>query len=126
MIKVIEIGISIILLMSGIKIGEFYGDSLLEVHLSNGNIFNIKTHRSNSYSCPINCGAIHHHSTIIGKNDNSRSYIINYLNNETPLRLNSYEIAIMYEIKDDKKNNKKNKTQKTKVDLQSFIRKYNL
>jgi len=48
MIKIIEMGISILLLISGVKIGEFYGVSLLEVHLSNGNIFNIKTHQRNS------------------------------------------------------------------------------
>ena len=126
MIKVIEVGISILLLMSGVKVGEFYGSSLLEVHLSNGNIFNIKTDRSNSYSCPINCKAIHHHSTVVGKNNNNKNYVINYLNNEMPLKLNNYKIAAIYEIKDDKKKNKKNKRQRIKVDLQSFIRKYNL
>jgi len=122
MIKIIEMGISILLLISGVKIGEFYGDSLLEVHLSNGNIFNIKTHQRNSYSCPINCGAMHHHSAIVGKNKNDRSYVINYLDSKTPLRLNNYEIEIIYEIK----KNKKNKINKTKVEFQNFIRKYNL
>ena len=42
MIKLIEIGISMAILMTGIKIGDFYAPSMLEVHLSDGDVKYIK------------------------------------------------------------------------------------
>ena len=45
MIKVIEVGISMLILMTGIKVGDFYKASMLEVHLSNGEISHIKINK---------------------------------------------------------------------------------
>ena len=50
-----------------LKIGEFYKPSILEVHLLNGDISHVKIDKQNTYSCPISCGAIHHHNAVITK-----------------------------------------------------------
>ena len=36
MIKLIEIGVSMLILMTGVKVADFYKPSMLEVHLLNG------------------------------------------------------------------------------------------
>ncbi len=126
MIVLLEIGISMLLLFSAEKIGELYTGSLLEIHLYDGAIFNVKIDRNSSYACPINCGSIHHHTAVVEKNGNSLKYTINYLGNNIPLKLNNYDIEIMYEIKKKNKRNKKNRIRKTEIDLQSFIKRYDL
>ena len=125
MIKLLEIGISMLLLMSGVKIGELYSDNLLEIHLKNGNVLNIKTDRNNSYSCPVHCGAIHHHNAIFDNNNNN-NYVINYSYKEGSLKLNNNEISKIYKIKIKKKKNKDKVNQKVKIDLKNFINQYNL
>ena len=126
MIKLLEVGISMLLLMSGVKIGELYSDILLEVHLKNGSTLNIRTDRSNSYSCPINCGAVHCHNTIFDRKVNNQQYVINYSDKEKSLKLNEDEISKIYKIKNKKKKNKDIDTQKVKIDLNNFIKQYNL
>ena len=126
MIKLLEVGISMLLLMSGVKIGELYSDILLEVHLKNGSTLNIRTDRSNSYSCPINCGAVHYHNTIFDRKVNNQQYVINYSDKEKSLKLNEDEISKIYKIKNKKKNKKDIDTQKVKIDLNNFIKQYNL
>tara|TARA_Y100001970_G_scaffold5943_1_gene6702 strand:+ start:13114 stop:13497 length:384 start_codon:yes stop_codon:yes gene_type:complete len=127
MIKLLEIGISMLLLMSGVKIGELYSDNLLEIHLKNGNVLNIKTDRNNSYSCPVHCGAIHHHNAIFdNNNNNNNNYVINYSYKEGSLKLNNNEISKIYKIKIKKKKNKDKVNQKVKIDLKNFINQYNL
>ena len=126
MIKLLEVGISMLLLMSGIKIGELYSATLLEVHLKDGTIFNIKTDRENSYSCPINCGAVHYHNAILDNKNNSQKYVINYSDKEESLKLNNNDISKIYKIKNKKKKNKDIDNQKVKVDLKNFIKQYNL
>ena len=126
MIKLLEVGISMLLLMSGVKIGELYSHTLLEVHLKNGSTLNIRTDRSNSYSCPINCGAFHYHNTIFDRKVNNQQYVINYSDKEKSLKLNKDEISKIYKIKNKKKKNKDIGTQKVKIDLNNFIKQYNL
>ena len=126
MIKLLEVGISMLLLMSGVKIGELYSHTLLEVHLKNGSTLNIRTDRSNSYSCPINCGAVHYHNTIFDHKVNNQQYVINYSDKEKSLKLNEDEISKIYKIKNKKKKNKDIDTQKVKIDLNNFIKQYNL
>jgi hypothetical protein len=126
MIKLLEVGISMLLLLSGVKIGELYSDTLLEVHLKNGSTLNIRTDRSNSYSCPINCGTVHYHNTIFDHKVNNQQYVINYSDKEKSLKLNEDEISKIYKIKNKKKKNKDIDTQKVKIDLNNFIKQYNL
>jgi len=126
MIKLLEIGISMLLLMSGVKLGEFYSATLLEVHLKDGSIFNIKTDRENSYSCPVNCGAVHYHNAILDNKNHAQKYVINYSDKEESLRLNNNDISKIYKIKNKKKKNKDIGHQKVKVDLKNFIKQYNL
>ena len=126
MVILLEMTISLLLLMSIEKIGEFYGDSFLEIHLNNGSVLDVKIDKNHSYACPINCGAIHHHSVILDKNPNNSKYTINYLNADNRLKINNYEISNIYEINKKTRKSKKTKKLKTKVDLQTFIKRYNL
>tara|TARA_B100001175_G_scaffold312067_1_gene317461 strand:- start:632 stop:1012 length:381 start_codon:yes stop_codon:yes gene_type:complete len=126
MIILLEMTISLLLLMSIEKIGELYGDSFLEIHLNNGHVLDIKIDKDRSYACPINCGAIHHHSVILDKNPNSSKYTINYLDADNRLKINNCEISNIYEINKRAKESKKTKKLKTKVDLQAFVKRYNL
>ena len=126
MIILLEMTISMLLLMSIEKVGEFYGDSFLEIHLNNGSVLDVKIDKNHSYACPINCGIIHHHSVMLGKNSNSSKYTINYLDFDNQLKINNCEISNIYEIKKKDKKSKKTKNLKTKVDFQTFVKKYNL
>ena len=126
MIILLEMTISLLLLMSIEKVGEFYGDSFLEIHLKNGSVLDVKIDKNHSYACPINCGAMHHHSAMLDKNPNSSKYTINYLDSDNQLKINNCEISNMYEIKKKDKKSKKTKNLKTKVDFQTFVKKYNL
>ena len=131
MISVIEIVVSVLILMTGVKINDFYKPEMLEIHLSNGNIFNIKIDNKNSYACPVNCGAIHYHDALISDKSQSRfNYNISYIkDNNEALKLNGANIIRIFEV-DEIKNNKKkksqNKPQKRRVEIQNFIKKYDL
>tara|TARA_B100000674_G_C37356836_1_gene696683 strand:+ start:206 stop:577 length:372 start_codon:yes stop_codon:yes gene_type:complete len=123
MYKLIEVGISLLLMYGGIEIGKLFSDSLYEVHLSNGEIVNIKVNKNNVYSCPVNCGAFHFHSTKTNiEIDNN--YSMNFDLNNDKITLNEFLVSSIYNIKlhKDKKSNKK--IEKTKVSLKNFILKY--
>ena len=130
MIKIVEIAVSMLIFISGVKIGDYYKPSMLEIHLSNGSISYIQVDKKSSYSCPINCEAIHYHDALVVNNNLSNSnYSISYLNNNLELKLNTNDIVRIFEVNEDKKNKKKkNKAnfKKTKIDIKSFIKKYNL
>jgi hypothetical protein len=126
MIIFIETCLSLLLLIAGTKIGEFYSDSLYEVHLSNGNIVNIKTSKENLYSCPIQCNAYHFHSTVISKYNNKNSYIISYINKKSTTKLNDINIEQIYKLKIEKKNTKKNRTKKSMINTEKLIKRYKL
>ena len=122
MYKVIEVVVSLLLMYGGIEIGKIFSDSLYEIHLSNGEIINIKVNKDNIYSCPTNCGAYHFHSTITNeKNDDN--YSMNFENNNK-ITLNEYVVAKIYNIKLSKNKKSKMKTSKEQVSLKNFILKY--
>ena len=128
MIKVVEIAVSMLIFISGIKIGELNKPSILEIHLLNGDVSHVKIHKQNSYSCPINCAIIHHHDALITKNvRNNLNYNISYLDDNKGLKLNNKDVIDIFELQENKKN-KKNKRhfKRTKIDIQSFVKKYNL
>ena len=130
MIKVIEVGISMLILMTGIKVGDFYKASMLEVHLSNGEISHIKINKQNSYSCPSNCSAIHYHDALLTNNNQfNLNYSLYSSKDESNLKLNNSKVVRIFEIQEEKNHSKKkNKinTQKRKIEIEYFIKKYNL
>ena len=129
MIKLIEIGVSMLILMTGIKVGEFYGPSMLEVHLSDGAIKYIKINKKSSYSCPRNCSAMHYHNALIDNKKSNISYNFYSSKDDDKLELNNQKVIKIFEIKEEKKKGKK-KNKKTinrkKVDIRYFIEKYSL
>tara|TARA_Y100001970_G_scaffold163872_1_gene200272 strand:+ start:1913 stop:2308 length:396 start_codon:yes stop_codon:yes gene_type:complete len=131
MINLIEIAVSVLILMSGIKINDFYKPEMLEIHLSNGNMFNIKINKNNSYACPVNCGAIHYHDVLMAdENKTEFNYNISYaVDGNSKLKLNGNNIIKIFEVntvKNNKNKNNKNDSTKRRVDIQNFIKKYNL
>ena len=123
MYKVIEIVISLLLMYGGIEIGKMFSDSLYEIHLSNGEIINIKVNKDNIYSCPKNCGAYHFHSTITDVK-NVDNYSMNFDQNNNKITLNEYVVAKIYNIKLSKDKKSKMKTSKKQVSLKNFILKH--
>ena len=127
MIKIIEIASTIIIVLLGSKIEEYYKPDLVELHLLNGNIKYIKLNKENSYSCPKTCSSDHFHDTLILKDsDIEKNYNINY-NNKDQISLNGINIINAFEIVEVKKS-KKNKVQTTyrnKLDFKNFMSKYN-
>ena len=64
MIKILEISITMLIVMLGNKISDFYKADIMELHLSNGIISNIKIDKlQKEYSCPIYCSSDHFHTT---------------------------------------------------------------
>ena len=122
MYKVIEVVVSLLLMYGGIEIGKIFSDSLYEIHLSNGQIINIKVNKDNIYSCPTNCGAYHFHSTITNEK-NKDNYSMNFENNNK-ISLNEYAVEKIYNIKLSKDKKSKMKTSKEQVSLKNFILKY--
>ena len=45
MIKVVEIAVSMLIFISGIKLGELNKPSILEIHLLNGDVSHVKVHK---------------------------------------------------------------------------------
>jgi len=122
MYKVIEVVVSLLLMYGGVELGKIFSDSLYEIHLSNGEIINIKVNKDNIYSCPTNCGAYHFHSTITNeKIDDNYSMNFEYNNKIT---LNEYVVSKIYNIKLSKDKKSKMKTSKEQVSLKNFILKY--
>ena len=70
--------------------------------------------------------AVHYHNTIFDRKVNNQQYVINYSDKEKSLKLNEDEISKIYKIKNKKKKNKDIDTQKVKIDLNNFIKQYNL
>tara|TARA_Y100001960_G_C14187934_1_gene593492 strand:+ start:211 stop:600 length:390 start_codon:yes stop_codon:yes gene_type:complete len=129
MIKLIEIGISMLVLMAGIKVGEFYGPSMLEVHLSDGVIKYIKINKNSSYSCPRNCSAMHYHDTMIDNKKSDISYNFYSSKDDGKLELNNQKVVKIFEIEEKNKKGKKKNTRitnKRKIDIGYFIDKYSL
>ena len=127
MVKIIEIAATMIIVVLGNKIEEYYKPDLVELHLLNGNIKYIKLNKENSYSCPKTCSADHFHDTLILKDTTiDKNYNINYNNNDQ-ISLNGIDIINAFEIVEAKKS-KKNKVQTTyrnKLDFKNFMSKYN-
>ena len=65
MVKIIEIAATMIIVVLGSKIEEYYKSDLVELHLLNGNITYVKLNKGNNYSCPKTCSAIHFHDALI-------------------------------------------------------------
>ncbi len=122
MYKVIEVVVSLLLMYGGIEIGKIFSDSLYEIHLSNGEIINIKVNKDNIYSCPTNCGAYHFHSTITNEKSDD-NYSMNFENNNK-ITLNEYVVSKIYNIKLSKDRKSRMKTSKEQVSLKNFILKY--
>ena len=127
MVKIIEIAATMIIVVLGNKIEEYYKPDLVELHLLNGNIKYVKLNKENSYSCPKTCLAKHFHDTLISKDiDINKNYNLNY-SNKDKISLNGVDIVNAFEIIEVKKS-KKNKVQTTyrnKLDFKNFINKYN-
>jgi len=125
--KIIEIAATLIIVVLGNKIEEYYKPDLVELHLLNGNIKYIKLNKENTYSCPKTCSADHFHDTLILKNSGiDKNYNINYNNNDQ-ISLNGIDIINAFEIVEVKKS-KKNKVQtvyRNKLDFKNFMNKYN-
>ena len=130
MIKLLEIAVTMLVLMVGNKVSEHYKPAMLELHLSNGQILDVMVDKKNNYSCPKYCASNHFHNTLVSKNDiNHSNYTILYQKNNTvPLSLNGLDIINIFEIKEEKiiKNKKRSTNiKKEKLELSSFIQRYN-
>ena len=128
MIKILEIAATMLIIMVGNKVGEYYKADLIELHLSNGFIEYVKINKKNNYSCPKNCKTKHFHNTLISnKNELELNYNLIYDAKKNKISLNGVNIINAFEII-DKKNNKKTKNKinkKNQIDLQNFINRYN-
>ena len=130
MIKILEIAVTMLVLMVGNKVSEHYKPAMLELHLSNGQILDVLVDKKNEYSCPKHCRSEHFHNTLVSDYNitNSNYTILYQKNSNDPLSLNGVDIINIFEIKEKKiiKNRKKttNRT-KEKLELSSFIQKYN-
>ena len=123
MYKVIETVISILIMVSGIEISKKFSDTFYEIHLKSGEILNVKINKNNNYSCPIECGAFHYHSTLINKDDKN-NYTLKFENENDFLTLNNDVISTIYIINQKNEEKESSKNQKTKVSFSSFILKY--
>jgi len=129
MIKLIEVGISMLILMTGIKIGDFYAPSMLEVHLSDGAVKYIKINKKSSYSCPRNCSAMHYHEALIDDQKSDLSYNFQSSKDNYNLKLNNLKVVKIFEIEKKNKKSKKKNTgtiNRRKIEIGYFIDKYSL
>ena len=127
MVKIIEITATMIIILLGSKLEEYYKPDLLELHLLNGHIKYIKLNNDNNYSCPKACSANHFHDALISTNTViDKYYNLNY-NKKDKISLNGVDIINAFEIIEVKKNkkNKVQKTQRNKLDFKNFMNKYN-
>ena len=74
-----KIAATMIIILLGSKVEEYYKSDLLELHLLNGNIKYVKLNKENNYSCPKECSANHFHDTLISKDTAiDKNYNLNY------------------------------------------------
>ena len=123
MTLILEMTITIILLFTGNKIGEYFNDSLYEVFLQNGEHVKIKTTISNSYNCPNYCAINHYHNVLIKRKLSKDKYVLNYEKINNSIVINGQEVKTVYEIKIDNKKNKKNEINKMQIKTENFIKK---
>ena len=126
MINLTEVAITLIIIMIGGKIQEQYQPDQLEIHLSDGGITYVSINKK--YSCPKNCKTQHYHETMISDTDSNKSnYEIYYDGSKEGLRLNNSNVINVFEIKREKKKNKKNSSiKKEELGVQNFINKFDL
>ena len=122
MINLAEIAITIMIVMLGDKIYEKYQPDQLEMHLSNGEISYVQIN-TKGYSCPKFCGAKHFHEAMISdKSKINSNYEIFYDLSNSYLKLNDMDIIGIFEIKTERiKKNKKIKTKRERLEIESFI-----
>ena len=126
MVKIIEIAATMMILLLGNKIEEYYKSDLLELHLLDGNIKYVKINKSNNYSCPKTCSANHFHSALISKDILiEQNYNLIY-DTENKIFLNKINVIDAFEIIEKKKSKKSKlqKTQRNKIDFEYFFNKY--
>ena len=126
MVKIIEIAATMMIVLLGSKIEEYYKSDLLELHLLNGNIKYIKINKNNNYSCPKTCSANHFHSALISKDMLiEQNYNLIY-DSKNKIFLNGVNVIDAFEIIEKKKTKKSKvqKTQRNKVDFEYFFNKY--
>ena len=123
MTLILEMTITIILLFTGNKIGEYFNDSLYEVFLQNGEHVKIKTTISNIYKCPNYCGISHYHNVIINDKLSKDKYVIDYKKINNSIMIKGQEVKTIYEIKVDKYKNKKKEVNKVQIKTENFIKK---
>ena len=127
MVKIIEIAATMIIVLLGSKIEEYYKSDLVELHLLNSNITYVKLNKGNNYSCPKTCSAIHFHDALISENKViNENYSLTY-NKEDNISLNGVDVIDAFEIIEPKKSkkNKVQKNQRNKLDFKNFMNKYN-
>ena len=123
MTLILEMTITIILLFTGNKIGEYFNDSLYEVFLQNGEHVKIKTTISNAYNCPNYCGIDHYHNVVIKNKLSKDKYVVNYKKINNSIVINGQEVKTIYEIKIDNKKNKKKEINKMQIKTENFLKK---
>ena len=123
MYKITETVISLLLMVGGFEISKKLSDTYYEIHLKSGEILNIKINENNNYSCPIECGTFHYHSTLINKGDEN-NYTLKFENDNNFITINNDVISTIYVINQKKEKKGSSKDKKTKVSLSSFILKY--
>ena len=126
MTLILEMTMTIILLFTGNKIGEYFNDSLYEVFLQNGEYVKIKTTISNAYNCPNYCGIDHYHNVVIKNKLSKDKYVVNYKKINNSIVINGQEVKTVYEIKIDNKKNKKKEINKMHIKTENFIKKINI
>ena len=128
MVKIIEIAATMIIVLLGDKIGEYYKSDLIELHLLNGNVKYIKINKVNDYSCPKSCKTKHFHDTVVSGIINSKiNYNLVYNKEQnSKISLNGIHIVNAFDIIEKKKNkkNKISKVERNKLNLKNFINKY--
>ena len=126
MTLITEMLITMVLIFSGTKIGEYFDDTMYEVLLENGQFIKVKTSISNNYSCPKQCQVNHYHNVIVcGKYYNDR-YVINYVAFEKLLVLNNINILSIYQIKNKGEKSEDESFKKVQIDPKNFIKKLNM
>ena len=125
MINILEIAITFILLLLGGKISESFKSEHVEMHLDNGSIHYFEIHKNDKYACPKACSVNHFHSTYIVKKDdliNESDITIN--NIDSSLSYEKHEVSDIYYIKKVKKSKKKHSIERSKVDVNKFLKRY--
>ena len=123
MYRLIEVVISMLIMFGGNQIGKNFSDLFYEIHLKNGDILNVKINKDNNYSCPLECGAFHYHSTKINEY-NLNSFSLKFDDYDNSVILNDKEVAIIYSVKAKKHKKGSGQIDKKKISLKNFIMNY--